>query len=107
MPRVDLIESGADRYWFTRRVARAIHAADASLQGLLWVSRQDDSACAVVLFGDRIAAGVLQPAAPSVPLTRDPDTYGRVLAFAVRIGVSIVPGKDNPRARAKPTAGAQ
>ena len=63
------------------------------VQGLCWTSRQDDSAQAVMLFGDRIAAGALPPTAPSRSLLNDPGAYDEVLGLAERIGVDIVPGK--------------
>ncbi|WP_460097831.1 hypothetical protein [Pseudomonas sp. S3_C01] len=37
----------------------AIHSQYPDVQGLSWVSRQDDSVRSVVLFGDRIPDGTL------------------------------------------------
>lgn len=64
------------------------------MQGLLWVSTQDDSARAVVLFGDRIAAGTLQPDNNARSLLDDGEAYDAVLDLAERIGANIVPGKN-------------
>lgn len=91
--RKQLIDTEKDQYPLTRQWAVAIHAAFAEVQGLCWISRQDDSARAVVLFGDRIADGVLQPAASTRSLVGDPVAYGELLVLAEQIGVDIVPGR--------------
>lgn len=91
--RKQLIDTEKDQYPATRKWAMALHRQCPQAQGLSWVSRQDDSARAVVLFGDRIAEGALQAGEESLSLTNDPGTYGAVLDLADRIGVSIVPGK--------------
>ncbi|WP_337245868.1 RES family NAD+ phosphorylase [Luteimonas sp. gir] len=91
--RKQLIDTEKDQYPATREWAMAFHRQCPQAQGLSWVSRQDDSARAVVLFGDRIAAGALQAGGESQSLTEDPGTYDAVLDLADRIGVSVVPGK--------------
>ncbi|YCI88564.1 hypothetical protein M1D99_12545 [Pseudomonas sp. R3-41] len=63
------------------------------VQGLSWVSRQDDLARAVVLFGDRIPDGALHPQGTSRSLTEDSTVFDTVLNLAERIGVVIVAGK--------------
>lgn len=91
--RKQLIDTEKDQYPETRKWASALHRQCPQAQGLSWVSRQDDSARAVVLFGDRIAPGALQAGPGSLSLTGDPGTYDALLDLADRIGVSIVPGK--------------
>ncbi|MBP7654939.1 MULTISPECIES: RES family NAD+ phosphorylase [Pseudomonadota] len=91
--RMQLIDTEKDQYPATRNWAMALHRQCPQAQGLSWVSRQDDSARAVVLFGDRIAEGALQAGDGSQSLTDDPGTYDAVLDLADRIGVSIIPGK--------------
>ena len=91
--RKQLIDTEKDQYPLTRQWAAAIHAAFPQVQGLCWIARQDDSARAVVLFGDRIADGVLQPAAATRSLVDDPVAYGELLALAEQIGVDIVAGR--------------
>jgi len=59
------------------------------VQGLYWTSRQDDSARAVIRFGDRIADGILQQAVQSRSLLEDERAYGEVLELAALIGVDI------------------
>lgn len=90
--RRQLIDTEKDQYPATRQWAEAIHAQRRDVQGLCWTSRQDDSAQAIMLFGDRIASGALQQAAPSRSLLDDADAYDEVLDLAEQIGVNIVPG---------------
>lgn len=91
--RKQLIDTEKDQYPVARRWAVAIHAGFPQVQGLCWISRQDDSARAVVLFGDRIADGVLKPGASTRSLVDDPAAYGELLVLAEQIGVDIVPGR--------------
>ncbi|UTY57998.1 RES family NAD+ phosphorylase [Massilia sp. erpn] len=97
--RKQLIDTEKDQYPFTRPWAAAIHAQRRDLQGLCWTSRQDDEAKAVMLFGDRIAPGLLQAAAPSRSLSGDQEAYGELLDLAALIGVLIVPGRQGSDAR--------
>ena len=57
-----------------------------------WISRQDDTARAVVLFGDRIPAEALRPGGGSRSLLDDGEACDAVLDLADRIGVHVVPG---------------
>jgi len=90
--RDQLIDTEKDQYPTTRQWAAAIHAQEPDIQGLCWTSRQDDSARAVVLFGDRIPAGELVPVSTSTSVVKDAVCYGALLALAEHIGVYIVPG---------------
>ncbi|MEO3714113.1 RES family NAD+ phosphorylase [Roseateles flavus] len=94
--RKQLIDTEKDQYPATQRWAEAIHAQHPDIQGLSWISRQDDSARAVMLFGDRIPQGALQQVGDSRSLLTDEQSYGRLLTLADRIGVDIVPGKGMP-----------
>jgi len=91
--RTQLIETDKDQYPLSRKWAEAIHAQHADIQGLSWVSRQDDSARAVVLFGDRIPDGVLQQTGSSRSLLMDDAAYDEVLNLAGRLKVNVVAGK--------------
>lgn len=91
--RKQLIDTEKDQYPATRKWAEAIHAQCPQAQGLFWVSRQDDSARAVVLFGDRVPEKALRPEGASRSLLDDADAYDAVLDLADRIGVNIVTGK--------------
>lgn len=90
--RKQLIDTEKDQYPATRLWAAAIYQQCPQAQGLCWVSRQDDSARVVMLFGDRITKNGLKPQGPSHKLSEDPATYDAVLDLAERIGVLIVAG---------------
>lgn len=90
--RDQLIDTEKDQYPNTREWAKAIHAQHPDIQGLHWTSRQDDSARAVMLFGDRIPEGVLHQVGDSRSLLKD-DAYGEILNLAEVIGVNVVAGK--------------
>jgi hypothetical protein len=87
--RVDLIETDKDVYPQTRRWAEAIHAQCPGVQGLSWISRQDDRARAVMLFGDRMPKDPLRSIAPSQDIVTDPATYSQLVDLADTIGVKI------------------
>ncbi len=91
--RSQLIDTEKDRYPGTRLWAQAIHAQCPDIQGLSWVSRQDDRGQAVMLFGDRISVASLVPQGTSRSLLLDLAAHAEVLALADRIGVSLVSGK--------------
>ena len=93
VPRKQLIDTEKDQYPNTRQWAEAIHAQHPDIRGLSWISRQDDSARAVVLFGDRIPKGTLQQVGDSRSLLQDEQAYAELLDLANRIGVDITPGK--------------
>jgi len=88
--RKQLIETEKDQYPATRKWAVAIRRQCPQAQGLTWVSRQDDSARAVVLFGDRIPGAALRAENDSRSLLDDASAYDAVLDLAERIGVNIV-----------------
>lgn len=90
--RAQLIDSEKAHYPHTRAWAMAIHQQCPQVQGLLWVSRQDDSALAYMLFGDRISVDTLHEQAASRSLLDDLPTRESVLALAERLGVCLVPG---------------
>ena len=91
--RKQLIDTEKDSYDQTRKWAAAIHAQHTHIQGLCWTSRQDDSAMAVMLFGDRIGAGVLAPKGLSRSLVDDAAAFMEILALADMIGVRVVAGR--------------
>ncbi len=90
--RKQLIDTEKDQYPATRQWAAAIYLQCPQAQGLCWVSRQDDSARAMMLFGDRIANSALIAPGPSHSLSEDPENYDAVLDLAERIGVLVVSG---------------
>ena len=68
IPPRQLIDTTKAHYPDTRRWAEQVYAAHPHVQGLLWSSRQDDRALAVVLFGTRVKASGLLDAKSSRPL---------------------------------------
>lgn len=89
--RKQLIETEKNQYPATRAWAEAVHSQCPDAQGLLWISRQDDSALACVIFGDRVPAGAIRKHGNSRGLLDD--GYDDVLDLAAKLGVSIVPGQ--------------
>jgi len=87
--RRQLIDTEKDQYPNTRLWAQAIYTQHSDIQGLYWTSRQDDSARAIMLFGDRIVDDSLRQTAASLSLLEDEWTYGEVLELAALIGVEI------------------
>jgi hypothetical protein len=91
--RKQLIDTEKDTYGQTRKWATAIHAQHAHIQGLCWTSRQDDSAMAVMLFGDRVGAGALAQQGLPRSLEHDAAALMELLALADVIGVRVVAGR--------------
>lgn len=91
--RAQLIETEKNSYHLTRPWAEQIHDQNKSIQGMTWVSRQDDRARAYILFGDRIPTAVLQQKGSSQSVVDPHGIYPDVVALAKRIGAKIVPGK--------------
>jgi hypothetical protein len=91
--RAQLIDTEKSSYPQTRLWAQAIHTQCPSVHGLCWVSRQDDTARAVMLFGNRLPKTDLKAQGHSRGLT-DTDgadsAYAQLLAMAERIGLLIV-----------------
>lgn len=91
--RNELIDTEKNKYPDTRKWAETIHAACTDAEGLCWVSRQDDRALAIVLFGDRLATADLLPTGAARSVLVDIAVYADLLVLADRIGVNIVDGK--------------
>jgi hypothetical protein len=66
--RAALIESDIRSFDETVLWARALHACDDRIDGLVWVSRQYDTAFALMLFGDRVVRTDLRVSEPPLPL---------------------------------------
>ena len=80
--RSQIIDTEKDRYPAARPWAEAIHAQCPDIQGLCWISRQDDRALAGMLFGDRIPAKMLVQCGVSLDLTGNSDVYSELLELA-------------------------
>jgi hypothetical protein len=89
--RRHLIECDKDQYPATRKWAEAIHAQHPEIQGLSWVSRQDDTSRAVVLFADRVPTGALRQLGSCRSLRTDINAFTEVLKLADHIGAVVIP----------------
>lgn len=88
--RTELIESGPRAYGQTALWARALHGCSALPDGLLWVSRAQDTSICVALFGDRVRAEDVQVPHTSDPLPLyDGEGYENVAHIADRAGITI------------------
>jgi RES domain-containing protein len=87
--RRELIEASKKQYPRTTAWARALHHCDPKIDGLVWVSRQNDEALSVVLFGDRVPSSALRSVGTSLPLHDGPG-YDLVRATADRAGILIL-----------------
>ncbi len=91
--RKQLIDTEKDQYPMTRQWAEKLYAQCPTAQGLVWISRQDDTARAMMFFGDRISPQSLGQTALSLSLIHDTSTYDEVLELAERLDVLIVQDK--------------
>ena len=92
LKRNQLIDTEKDLYPATRTWAGAAHRICEHAQGLFWVSRQDDSARAVMFFGDRLPAHTLEQLGTSFSLLSDCSTYEKVFNLAQRLGLTLTTG---------------
>jgi len=83
--RTDLIDTGVAAYPRTREWAAWFHA-ETPAKGLLWTSRQDDTARAVALFGDRLAESVFKVEVDCEPVCQD-EHLDALLELAEHIGI--------------------
>jgi len=88
--RVHLIESDAADYPLTRPWAAALYEQVSQADGLYWVSRQNDEARAVVVFGDRVKEAEFDEIVPPTQIVADPVYYGQLLDLALQIDLNFV-----------------
>ena len=85
--RTDLIASSPADYGQTARWAEALHRTFPDFDGMIWTSNQCDPDDALILFGDRLAAGDLKLIA-TYPST-DATFEAEVLRAAKRAGIVL------------------
>jgi hypothetical protein len=83
--RTDLIDTSVTEYPRTREWAEWLHSA-APAKGLLWTSRQDDTARAVALFGDRLTESAFKIEIDREPLCEE-EHLDALLELAEHIGI--------------------
>ena len=89
--RSELIDTDASLYPETRSWAAALYQQNPAAQGLKWTSRQDDTATALILFGDRCPAMIFEVLeGPFSLLLPDGSTCNEVLFLARRLGVNFM-----------------
>jgi hypothetical protein len=88
----NLTQTEAAYYPVTREWALALYHQNADVRGLIWTSRKDDHAAAILLFGDRIEPGALQIGTVTLPLLLpDGSACMEVLSLAARLDVLLIP----------------
>ena len=85
-----LIDTTKAHYPETRKWAELLYTAYPQAQGLLWTSRQDDRARAIVLFGTRVGALALHDTEASIPLFENGVIHELAKALATDLKVLIV-----------------
>ena len=91
--RKQLIDTEKNLYPMTRQWAEKFYEQCPAVHGLAWISRQDDTARAMMFFGDRITPKSLAQIGESLSLINDTTTYDDVLELAEKLDVLIVPDK--------------
>ena len=87
----DLIVTDSSHYSETRSWASALYRQCEQAEGLLWTSRQDDSATAIMLFGDRLPSSSLEIVAAPLPLLlEDGAACTEVQNLAARLDVLLI-----------------
>ena len=89
VPPDKLVTSEKSAYGFSRAVAEEIYRLNPGIQGIEWISRQDDKSVAYVLFESRFDTPPLTPTGNSRSL--ELEAFDDVLDVAEQIGVLIVP----------------
>jgi hypothetical protein len=87
LTRADVIDGGD--YARTRDFAAWLYQHCPTAQGLRWVSRQDDEASVMVLFGDRLSKTALKVAGPSESTWAMP-VEGELLDLATTLGITKI-----------------
>ncbi|MBN9617609.1 MAG: hypothetical protein BGO25_10395 [Acidobacteriales bacterium 59-55] len=87
--RTHLIDTTKAHYPDTRKWAEALYQQVPVCQGLRWISRQDDSAEALILFANRISPGVLGVVQPAASLLVHSFAALPVAQLARRIGAKL------------------
>ena len=86
-----LIDTEQTQYPKTREWAEKLHESIGDCDGLQWMSRRDNRAEAVVLFGDRISLGTLSGSSPSSQnIFNDAPTANNLFTLSKRIRVLLI-----------------
>lgn len=91
LDRSQLLETGARSYAHTARWAEVIHHSNDIVDGIIWVSRQFDTAKALLAFGDRLKQDDFAVIGTPERLDRG-QGYRRAQEAASAAGITIVEG---------------
>ena len=91
LDRSQLLETGARSYAHTARWAEVIHRSNDVVDGIIWVSRQFDTARALLAFGDRLEKNDFALIGAPERLDRG-QGYRRAQEAASAAGITIVEG---------------
>ena len=91
LDRMQLLEPGAQSYADTAKWAEAIHRSDASIEGIIWVSRQFDRAKALLAYGDRLKTDDITVIGAPERLDQGKG-YRRAQQAASAAGITIIEG---------------
>lgn len=86
--RAQLIDPGPRHYPRTALWAQSVHQHPERFDGITWVSRQDDTSAAVVLFGDRVAPADLELRAEEPLLAAE--MFDHVLRLAADLKIAVI-----------------
>lgn len=91
LQRTQLVDTPVTAYPAARRWAEWLHDAERGAQGLLWTSRKDDAAKAMMLFGDRVQEKEFVVELDREPVHESP-YLEQLLTLAEHIGITRVIG---------------
>ena len=82
----ELFKTDADAYPRTRDWAQWIHATVPQAHGLYWMSARQPEGAAMMLFGDRVASGVVRQGQTPPRHLGDPEVLSCLLSLLERLG---------------------
>lgn len=89
LQRNQLLETEADSYPLTAAWSKALHRCNCTIDGLIWISRQFDTASVMVLFGDRLSSNDLGVLMGSISLYKG-SGFSYVQQIAEDAGIVII-----------------
>jgi hypothetical protein len=89
VPPDQIVTSEKSEYGYSRAIAEEIFRLNPNVQGLDWISRQDDRSTAFVFFEPRFSASPITPTRDRRSL--ESDAIADVYDVADQIGVLILP----------------
>ena len=88
-----LFETDACDYPATQAWARWLHTTVPQAQGLTWMCARQPECAGLMLFGDRVPAGVVAAAAAPSLHVGHPQVLGALLGLLHRLGCGVAPDR--------------